>query len=260
VIVAAFWSEWIKLRRPSFFVSVYLGLAAAASLFTVLLFAQAQATPGGDLPSLGELARPGGLIHGVNRAAVLLGVVAFGIAASQIASEYSLGTLRQLLVRQPRRPLLLAGKYLGVLTFLVGAVVFASVVAMLAAMAMAHLRHVPTEAWTSTTGIADLTRALGNLVLATIGFATFGMVIGLLFRSSVSAIIVGFAYLLPVETIVARIAPHAASWLPGQLLQFLAEGGSSEVGFSRALVLSLIYLVAAITIGVVTFTRKDVTA
>jgi hypothetical protein len=29
--------------------------------------------------------------------------VAFGIAASQVASEYSLGTLRQLLIRQPRR-------------------------------------------------------------------------------------------------------------------------------------------------------------
>ena len=87
--------------------------------------AQATANGGGDLPSLTQLAQPNGLIHGVNRAAVLLGIVAFGIAASQIASEYSLGTLRQLLVRQPRRAVLLAGKFLAVLTFMLGAVVFA---------------------------------------------------------------------------------------------------------------------------------------
>ncbi len=126
MIVAAFRSEWVKLKRRNLLVGTYVGLAVAASLFAVLLFAQAPATGGGDLPSLVQLAKPNGLIHGVNRAAVLLGIVAFGIAATQIASEYSLGTLRQLLVRQPRRPILLAGKFLAVLTFMLGAVVFAS--------------------------------------------------------------------------------------------------------------------------------------
>jgi ABC-2 type transport system permease protein len=261
MIIAAFRSEWIKLRRPTLLVTTYVGLAAAASLFAVLLFAQAPATGGGgDLPSLVQLARPNGLIHGVNRAAVLLGVVAFGIAASQIAGEYSLGTLRQLLVRQPRRPVLLAGKYLGVLAFLLGAVVFASLVATGAAFVMAHLRHVPTGAWTSGAGITDLTRALGDLLLATIGYTTFGLVVGLLFRSAVTAIIVGFAYLIPVEAIVTRIAPHAASWLPGQLLSFLAEGGTTSVGFSWSLIVSMVYLCIAVSAALVVFVRKDVTA
>jgi ABC-2 type transport system permease protein len=260
MIVAALRSEWVKLRRPTLFATTYVGLAAAASLFTVLMFAQAPGLSGGDLPSLAELARPDGLIHGVNRAAVLLGVVAFGVAASQIASEYSLGTLRQLLVRQPRRHVLLAGKYLGVLTFLLGAVIFSSVVATGVAFAMAHLRHVPTGAWTSSAGITDLTRALGELLLATIGFTTFGLVIGLLFRSAVTAIIIGIAYLLPVEAIVTRIAPHTASWLPGQLLSTLAEGGSPAVGFSRSLILSAVYLCLAVGAAVVVFARKDVTA
>jgi ABC-2 type transport system permease protein len=261
MIPAAFRSEWIKLRRPTLLVTTYVGLAAAASLFTVLMFAQAPGRGGGgDLPSLAQLAQPNGLIHGVNRAALLLGVVAFGIAASQIASEYSLGTLRQLLVRQPRRQVLLAGKYLGVLTFLLGAVVFSSVVATGAAFVMAHLRHVPTGAWTSGAGITDLTRALGDLLLATIGYTTLGLVVGLLFRSAVSAIIVGFAYLIPVEAIVTRIAPHTASWLPGQLLSFIAEGGTPSVGFSRSLILSIVYLVLAVTTAMVVFVRKDVTA
>jgi ABC-2 type transport system permease protein len=67
--------------------SAFLGLAAAASLFVVLMFSQASAN--GGIVSLHQLAQPNGLVIGVARAAMLLGVVAFGIAASQVASEYS---------------------------------------------------------------------------------------------------------------------------------------------------------------------------
>jgi ABC-2 type transport system permease protein len=261
MIVAAFRSEWVKLKRPNLLAGTYGGLAVAASLFAVLLFAQAPATGGGGgLPSLAELAQPNGLIHGVNRAAVLLGVVAFGIAATQIASEYSLGTLRQLLVRQPRRAILLAGKFLAVLVFMLGAVVFASLVATVAAFVMAHARHVPTGAWTSGAGIADLTRAMGDLLLATVGFTVFGLVVGLLFRSSVIAIIVGFAYLLPFEAVVTRIVPGTADWLPGQLLQAIATGGQETAGFAHSLVLSATYVVVAGVVATVVFVRKDVTA
>jgi ABC-type transport system involved in multi-copper enzyme maturation permease subunit len=260
MIVAAFRSEWVKLKRPNLLAGTYGGLAVAASLFAVLLFAQAPATGGGGLPSLAELAQPNGLIHGVNRAAVLLGVVAFGIAATQIASEYSLGTLRQLLVRQPRRAILLAGKFLAVLVFMLGAVVFASLVATVAAFVMAHARHVPTGAWTSGAGIADLTRAMGDLLLATVGFTVFGLVVGLLFRSSVIAIIVGFAYLLPFEAVVTRIVPGTADWLPGQLLQAIATGGQETAGFAHSLILSATYVVVAGVVATLVFVRKDVTA
>jgi ABC-2 type transport system permease protein len=261
MIGAAFRSEWVKLRRPSLLVGSYVGLALAASLFALLLFTQAPSTGnGGGLPNLAQLAQPDGLIHGVNRAAVLLGIVAFGIAATQIASEYSLGTLRQLLVRQPRRPILLAGKFLAVVTFMLGAVLFSSIVATVAAFVMAHVRHVPTSAWTSSAGISDLSRALGDLLLATVGFTTLGLFVGLLFRSSVVAVIVGFAYLLPVEAVVVRIAPHAATWLPGQLLQAVAAGGAPPDGFARSLTLSAIYVVIAGAAATLVFVRKDVTA
>jgi ABC-2 type transport system permease protein len=260
MIVASFRSEWVKLKRRNLLVGTYAGLAIAASLFAILLFAQANAAGGGDLPSLTQLAQPNGLIHGVNRAAVLLGIVAFGVAASQIAGEYSLGTLRQLLVRQPRRAVLLAGKFLAVVTFMLGAVIFASLVATVAAFVMAHARHVPTGAWTSSAGIIDLTRALGDLLVATVGFTVFGLVIGLLFRSSVTAIIVGFAYLLPFEAVITRIAPHTASWLPGQLLQAIAVGGVTAAGFAHSLILSVVYVALAGVVATVVFLRKDVTA
>jgi len=262
MILNAFRSEWVKLRRRTLLFGVFGGLAVAASFFVVLLFTQAAAVgPGSaDLPSLLVLAQPNGLIHGVDRVVVLLGIVAFGVAAFQIASEYSLGTLRQLLVRQPRRGVLLAGKYLGVISFLVAAVVFAAFVAGGVAVVMAHLRHVPVGAWFGATGIKDLTTALGELLLAVVGFGTLGLAVGLFLRSAVFAVIVGLTYLIAVESIVGRVLPAFNRWLPGQLLLGVGQGGNGNTTFPRALVLSALYLVGVGLLTTYVFARRDVTA
>jgi ABC-type transport system involved in multi-copper enzyme maturation permease subunit len=262
MILDSFRSEWVKLRRRTLLFGTFGGLALAASFFVILTFSQAAPTgPGSaDLPSLQSLAQPNGLIHGLSRAVILLGIVAFGIAAAQIANEYSLGTLRQLLVRQPRRAVLLVGKYLAVMSFLVAAVVFAAVVSGVAAVVLAHVHHVPIAAWFSSAGVADLTRALGQLLLAVVGFGTLGLAVGLFLRSPVFAVIVGFAYLIPFENVLTRIVPSAGSWLPGQLLGVVGQGGTTTVGFSRALLLSALYLVAIGILSTYAFMRRDVTA
>jgi len=258
MIWAAFTSEWTKLRRRTLFLSTFLGLAAAASLFVVLMFSQA--TNNGGLVTLHQLARPNGLVIGVARASMLLGVVAFGIAASQVASEYSLGTLRQLLVRQPRRASLLAGKMLGVITFLVLALCFAGVVALVVAVVAAHGRGVSTSAWFTGTGLGDLLGELGDLALATIGYSVLGMALGQFVRSAVFAVIVGFAWLVAVENIIVRIVPSVQPWLPGESLVAVASAGGEGVGYARGLILGLVYVAAAITAAMIVFLRSDVTA
>lgn len=264
MIAASFRSEWLKLRRKTLLLSAFLGLAAAASLFVVLIFSNAPAHgDGGGLPSLQQLARPGGLVFGLTRATFLLGVVAFGTAAAQTAGEYSLGTLRQLLVRQPRRVTLLAGKLLAVVTFMVLATAFAALVAFLAANAMARSRGVPTGAWFTGTGFGDLLRALGNIELAVIGYSILGLVIGQFLRSAVAAVIAGFAWLLVIEQfILTRIVPGTAPWLPGISLSTVAGGGNADlrVSYSHGLIVAVIYLAAAVTAAAVTFARRDVTA
>jgi ABC-type transport system involved in multi-copper enzyme maturation permease subunit len=262
VILGAFRSEWIKLRRVTLLFGTFGGLAVAASIFSIIVFAQAaKVGPGtADLPSLQTLAQPNGLIHGLSRAVVLLGIVAFGIGASQIATEYSLGTLRQLLVRQPRRWILLTGKFLGVITFLVLAVVFASLVTGGVDVLMAHIRHVPVGAWFSATGIGDLSRALGELLLSVIGFATLGVATGLFLRSSVLAVIIGFAWLVPIENIVSRVIPGTDKWLPGQLLAAIGQGGTGFTSVGRAILISAIYLAVVCGLTAYAFTRRDVTA
>jgi len=255
---AAFTSEWTKLRRPTLFLSTFLGLAAAASLFVILMFSQARAN--GGIVTLHQLAQPNGLVIGVARASMLLGVVAFGTAASQVASEYGLGTLRQLLVRQPRRAVLLAGKMLGTVTFLVLALCFAAVVALIVAVAAAQSRHVPVSAWFTGTGLGDLFRELGDLALATIGYSILGMALGQFVRSAVFAVIVGFAWLVAVENIITRIVPGTGQWLPGASITAVASGGVEGVGYAHGLVLGTVYVVIAIVAAMAVFLRSDVTA
>ena len=258
MIWAAFASEWTKLRRPTLFLSTFLGLAAAASLFVVLLFSQASAD--GGIVTLHELAKPNGLVIGVARASILLGVVAFGIAASQVASEYSLGTLRQLLVRQPRRAVLLAGKMLGTITFLVLALCFAAVIALIVAVVAAQARHVPTSAWFTGTGLGDLLRELGDLTLSVIGYSVLGMALGQFVRSAVFAVIVGFAWLVAVENIIVRIVPSTQQWLPGASITAVASGGVEGVSYGHGLILGTVYVVVAIAAAMTVFLRSDVTA
>ena len=191
---------------------------------------------------------------------MLLGVVAFGIAASQVASEYSLGTLRQLLVRQPRRAVLLAGKMLGVITFL-------------RARALLRRGHradrggagraqpgVPTSAWFTGTGLGDLFRELGDLALATIGYSVLGMALGQFVRSAVFAVIVGFAWLIAVENIITRIVPSTQQWLPGASILAVASGGVEGVSYGRGLILGAVYIMVAIAAAMTVFLRSDVTA
>jgi len=260
-VIRAFRSEWVKLRRRTLLLSTYLSLTAVSGLFTVLVFARAgTANRRGDFISLQELARPDGLSRGLTRAALLLGVVAFGIAAAQVALEFSLGTLRQLLVRQPRRPTLLSGKGLGILTFLAGAVICSGIGGGVAAFVMAHVRGVSTAAWTSSTGLADIGRSLGDVALAVTGYGVLGMLAGLILRSAAPAVVVGFVYLLPFEGIFSAVVKGSDRWLPGQVLSAISEGGTANVTFSHALLTATVYTVIAAALGTLLFTKRDVTA
>lgn len=260
ILLDAFRNQWVKLRRPTLLGWTYLALTLLAGLFTVIVFARAGAPGRGDFVTLNQLAAPNGLAKGLDRAAPLLGIVAFGIAAAQIAIEFSGGTIRQLLVRQPRRNVLLAGEAVAIITFLFGAVVLAAVGGGVAALIMAQVRHIPTAAWTSSTGLADQGRALGDIALSVVGYVVLGILVGMIVRAPAPAVIIGFVYLLPLENLFAAIVPSAQRWLPGQLLVAISQGGGNSLGFRLALSTSVVYALAASVIAGLLFTRRDVTA
>ena len=187
--------------------------------------------------------------------------MSFSIAAFQFGGEFAHGTLRNLLVRQPRRTLLMAGKCLAVLTFLIGAVVAATMVAICAAFVMAHFRGISTGAWTSGVGMADLGTLLGDLVISACGFAIIGMIAGILLRSSVIAIAAGLAVLLPLETDSHRRHPRHGALAAGATARG-DRAGDPVRHRSRAAVAATVsaYLVGAVAIALLVFVKQDVTA
>jgi ABC-2 type transport system permease protein len=258
----AFASEWIKLRRRSLFYGSYAAMFAVACLVTVLTFGTAGRTaatgPAGGSTPLSQLAQSGGSVNGLEGSLTILGVIAFAIAASQMAMEYGQGTLRNLLVRQPRRIVFLVGKFLAVSTFMIGAVALATVGAIVVAFAMAHGRGVPTDQWTMLSGLRAMGTGFIDVALATVGFALLGMTLGIVMRSSVAAVAIGIAYLLPVEQILASTVTSTAGYLPGQLLSAVAQGGTSTIGYVHSLVGTLLYLAIAAFVGITLFLRRDV--
>jgi hypothetical protein len=140
------------------------------------------------------------------------------------------------------------------------ALCFAAVVAFAVAVIAAHARHVSTGAWFTAAGLGDLFRALGDIALAVTGFAVLGLVIGQFLRSAVFAVIVGIAWIIAVENIIARIVPATARWLPGTALDTVAAGGGGGVSYARGLIVAAVYLIIAIAATAVTFSRRDVTA
>jgi len=259
-MTGAFLSELLKLRRRGLLLGGGGLLLGFTALFTVLGIENATNHPGGRgfRVSIAELSKPDGLVHGITRAGTLMGIVMLGIFAAAFGSEYTTGALRNLLVREPRRVRLLAGKYLALLVFGVLVVLLASAVSIVLALSLAPSKGIDTSAWTSSTGLADTWRAIWHLVVAALGFGTVGAALAIIFRSPVAALAIGVAWLLPAEAILSALWSNGQDWLPGQLLGNLVDGGSSSVSLART-GLTLVVYWAIIAIGTaILFSRRDV--
>src|SRR5579862_7677870 len=116
-MIRSFRSEWIKLRRRSILIG-----GALMTIFPLIFIPLAlrRATSGGGGGRFGPqdltlfvLGTDKGLTTLISRGATLTAVIALALVAAATAVEYSHGTLRNLLVRQPQRLQFLGGKYLG---------------------------------------------------------------------------------------------------------------------------------------------------
>ncbi len=207
--------------------------------------------------TIAQLSRPAGLVHGVVDVSNLVGIVALCLFAGATASEYSQGTMRNLLVRQPRRSQLLAGKFLALVLFIGLGVALAILVASGVAFALGPGRGIHTAAWTSSTGLSDLGQAYLHIFLTCIGYGVLGTALAIVLRSPGLAIALGVAWVLPAEGIITAIWSNGNRWLPGQLLSALAHGGTSSTSYSRALLLLILYAAVIVAGTLVLFRQRD---
>ena len=160
-MLGAFSSEWVKLRRRAMLLWGLGGGLFFALIATIFTIERAVKNPGlfplrRGRVSFYQLEMPTGLVHGVVDISTLIGIVALCLFAGAFATEFSQGTMRNLLVREPRRAQLLTGKFLAIAVFIGVAVVLEIVVSCALAFILAPGRGITTSAWTSSTGINDL--------------------------------------------------------------------------------------------------------
>lgn len=254
-----FLAEWRKLRRPSLLLGSLLAVGAVTAFVTAILFLLIDAPSGnadrGTVITRDALALPQGITVGFSSSGALLGLVALCVFAAQTAQEYSFGTLRNLLVRQPNRVKLLIGKYFSMTTFIAIAIAVSLLATVIVAYLLASNAGVDTSQWNSSAAYSEMLKSYGNVFLSALGYGTIGMALGIILRSPISAISIGVGWLLVVENIVAAAWKAAINWLPGQLLSEISNGGEN---YSAALSKIGVFLTLLLLSIALLFRRRDV--
>ncbi len=255
-------AESRKLRRPTLLFSTMAITVVLSGLFTSLLFLLINSKDGngkrGQMISPASLSLPNGVVTGFTSTATLLGIVALCIFAAQTAQEYTFGTLRNLLVRQPSRMKILGGKYISMIIFAIVMDVLSLIISVIASYALAGHAHVTTVLWSSGAGYREIGHAFLNVLITTLGFGTLGMILGLALRSPISSIAIGVIWVLIVENLLALAVKKSGPWLPGYLISNVAEGGSVDISYQRGLLLGGAYLLVGGAVVSYLFKKRDV--
>jgi ABC-2 type transport system permease protein len=262
-----FLAEWRKLRRPTLLLGTLGSVIFVTGLVTSLLFLLIDAKTGnadrGNRITREMLQLSDGFTIGFRSASGLLGIVALSVFAAQTAYEYTHGTLRNLLIRQPRRLALLLGKYFSMVALAVIIVIVSAITSVGIAYALAGRAKVATDLWSSSDAYSAFGHSFANVLISTIGYGTIGMILGIIFKSPNIAITVGNAFLLVVESIVGIAWKASTNWLPGNLLSIVSSGGKpisveNPISYSQALLRIGIYLIVAAGLTSALFKRRDV--
>ena len=256
-------AELTKLARPR----VLLGAALAAILFAVVaaltVFAGADpvrtATPGRG-PTLEQLAGPGGGTRAFATGASFVGLFVFVTFIANVAVEFSSGTLRTLLVRQPGRITVLGGKMVALLLFVAGVLVVAEVLTLVVSTAVAPTQDVATRDWFGLSGLGHAAGDYVTALSAATSWALLGMALAVFVRSTPLALGVGIAWAGPFEHLVQDAWTAASDWFPGLLIESVAAGGTPDVSFARAALMVGVYVTVAAGAAFTVFSRRDVTA
>jgi ABC-2 type transport system permease protein len=256
-------AELQRLVRRRLVLMTILGTFAFAIVAALAVFSSAQTSGvasrrGGT--TLAALTGHGGATEAFAIGASFTGFLIFVTFIAMIANEFSGGTFRSLVMRNPHRIQVIAGKLVGILVVAAAALAMAEVFTVLASLVMAPTKDIATDNWFSISSLADAVRDYATVFGGVIGWAVFGTMLAVIFRSAPLALGVGFAWAGPFENIISRSWTTGYRVFPGQVLASLIEGGTAELGLSRAVLTASIYAAIAAAIALVLVSRRDVTS
>jgi ABC-2 type transport system permease protein len=267
-MIRAFRSELLKLRRWSVLAGGAVMIAATAFIAYLTFHQITSGATGPELtPLIQAFPTPQGLITIVGQARSLIIVIALIMVTSNIAAEWSQGTLRNLLVREPGRLRLLAGKMLALVLFVVISLALTLAISAALLLVAAQAQGISTAAWTSSEGMRVLLSFFGNEVLCLLGISLLGMLIAVLTRSVGAAVGVALAYVLVPEGVIAMVWQEGSKWFPVRVFNFLpgstvppAVGPPPPQGYPTALLVALLWMAGFVVVSAVVFQRQDVNA
>jgi ABC-2 type transport system permease protein len=261
-MIAALRSELVKVRRRR----VLLVTAVTTLIFSIgsaaiiLASASRTADPAGRGLTYDDLAHAGGGTEVFTTAVSFAGTFLFVVFVGAVAVEFSRGTFRTMLLHEPRRVRLLAGKMAGLLLFSAVVLAAAELITWVAARLLAPSQDIATGEWITAEALGEAVKDYASVLYWVTGYAVLGMMVAVLVRSVPLALGIGIAWAGPIEHILQDAWSTAERIFPGLLLEVFVAGGTSEVSASRALVTVTVYVLVAAIIAATSFARRDVTA
>jgi ABC-2 type transport system permease protein len=262
-MIRTFKAELVKLRRRRVAIGVAVSALAFAAIASTAVFLSATAAgePGSERGATVEsLAQAGGATEAFSIGVSFAGILVFVLFIANVAGEFSQGTFRTLLMRQPRRPGLLVGKMAALLVFAAGVLALAEILTVGASAALAPTQDVSTASWFGVDALGEAAENYATALFGVAAWASLGMALAIFVRSIPVALAIGIVWSGPFEHLLEDAWTAAGQWFPGLLLEALAAGGTADVSSTRALTLVALYVAAAVTAATIVFARRDVTA
>lgn len=259
-MIRAFRAELVKLRRRRvLLVTAFVVVLFAVGGAAVVLAAAEPAVVAmrGRGLTLEALADAGGGTDVFRTAASFAGFFVFVVFVGAAAVEFGRGTFRTMLLRQPRRLRLLAGRTAGLLAFAAVVLLGAEVLTWTAARLLAPSQDVAADSWTSLAGLGQGVADYAVVLFWVTGYAVLGTTLAVLSRSVAVALGIGIAWAGPFEHLVQDAWAPAGRIFPGLLLEAVAAGGTPDVSASRAFVTVAAYVAAAALVAGTCFARRD---
>jgi ABC-type transport system involved in multi-copper enzyme maturation permease subunit len=263
-MIRTFRAELVKLRRRR----VLVLAAIATVLFSIGTAAVvlASAAPAANRPGFGQgttieaLSAADGGTEVFTTGTSFAGTFVFVVFVGAIAVEFSRGTVRTMLLRQPRRGALLAGKLASLFAFAAVVLAVAEALTWIAATLLAPTQDIPTGEWRSLAAIGHALADYAMVLFWVGGYALLGLTVAVLTRSVPVALAIGIAWAGPFEHLIQDGWNTATRVFPGLLLEAFVAGGTSDVSALRAFGTVTAYMLVAAAVAATTFVRRDVTA
>ncbi|MGH9272417.1 MAG: ABC transporter permease [Ilumatobacteraceae bacterium] len=260
-------AELLKLTRPRV-VAVWLLVTTVfvAGLTAVGILTAAESPSGGPSSEpFGGLSVPG-LADAGGGTAVFVQTAGFGtvfllaVFVATIAGELTRGTFRTMLLQQPARGRVLAGKVAALVGFTAALTLHAEAVAWVTARLLAPVKGIDAAAWSTIDGLAAAGSDYGRMVVFVIGWAILGTLIGVLARSVPIGVGIGLVWFGPVENVIADGWTPAQEYFPGLVLRAIVSPDTAVISTSRALATMTAYAAVALGVTAIALRRRDVTA